>query len=116
MELSGEEILLEVSKVFGPPKLCGELEIRNSPMYLSMTTGCTANSLTVNGKEEVDLTPKQRKEAWTKLCLWLAEKDGEELNNFLQYVLETYGEYQSLSDEPCECCGDWVSSYTLTIN
>lgn len=51
-----------------------------------------------------------------KLCLWLAKKDGDGLNNLLQHVLESYGKYQSLSDEPCECCGDWVDSYTLTID
>lgn len=84
-------------------------------MKLEYVSGCTANSLTVNGTEEIDLTPEQRKEAWKKLCLWLAEKDGSDLNNFLQYILETYGEYKSLSDEPCECCGDWVNSYSLTI-
>lgn len=84
-------------------------------MELKQVTGCTAWSLTVNGKEEIRLTPEERKEAWQKLCLWLAEKDGEDLNNFLQYILETYGEHQSLSDEPCECCGDWVDSYTLKI-
>lgn len=76
MELSGEEILREVSKVFGPPELCGELEIKNSPMYLSMTTGCTADSLTVNGKEEIDLTPKERKEAWRSSAFGWQKRTG----------------------------------------
>lgn len=92
-----------------PPTIIG------TPMHLKYTTGCTADSLTVDGKEEIDLTPEQRREAWQKLCHWLARKDGEQLNELLQFILPQYGTYTG-SDEPCECCGDWVTTYDLTIN
>ena len=84
-------------------------------MKLELTTGCICNSLTVDGIEEIHLTDEQRKEAWRKIFLWMAEKDGSDLNFFLQYVLEQYGEYNS-DDEPCGCCGDWEDNYKLEID
>ena len=83
-------------------------------MKLEYTYGCTCNSLTVDGIEEIHLTDEQRKEAWKKMCMWLAEKDGADLNSLLHYAMEQYGEYSS-DDEPCECCGDWVDNYKLEI-
>lgn len=84
-------------------------------LRLSYTTGCMANSLTVDDVEEVHLTPEKRCEVWKRLCCWLARKDGEQLNKLLRFILQEYGTYTS-DDEPCECCGDWVETYELAID
>ena len=81
-------------------------------MKLEYVSGCTSSSLTVDGIEEVLMTDEQRRAAWRKICLWMAELDGRDLNCLLQFVIPLFGEYSS-SDEPCECCGDWVDTWVL---
>lgn len=87
----------------------------SSDMHLKYTTGCMADSLTVDNVEEIDLTDEQRREAWQRLCQWLARQSGKHLNELLQFVLPWYGAYSS-DNKPCECCGDYVVTYELTID
>lgn len=80
-------------------------------MELQMITGCTYNSLTIDGEDEINLTEEQRKEVKRKVCDWLNEH--AELNTLLQYVIDYHGEYESLGH--CEQCGDFIDKYTLNI-
>jgi hypothetical protein len=84
-------------------------------MKLKMVTGCTTDSLTIDGKEEIDLTDDERADAWNKVCGYLID-NGEHkyLNEFLQFVLTHHGEY-GCSTEPCGQCGDYVETYKLEI-
>ena len=80
-------------------------------MELKKVDGCTAFSLTVDGKEEIDLTDEERQEVLNKIFKALKLED---LNYLLQDLIPSFGEYGS-EDEPCECCGDIVSWYTWNI-
>ena len=79
-------------------------------MKINYTSGCTCDSLTIDGKESADLSPKVIKNAIVKAL----EKidDIATLQDILTTVAET-GEYEDLGR--CEQCGDWITSYTLEI-
>ena len=79
-------------------------------MKINYTSGCTCDSLTIDGKESADLSPKVIKNAIVKAL----EKidDMVTLQDILMTVAET-GEYEDLGH--CEQCGDWITSYTLEI-
>lgn len=85
-------------------------------MILKQTTGCVCNSLTVDGVEEIDLTEDQRKEVILKISEYIANQmKTDDLNCFLQTFIDFFGNGQCISDEPCDCCGDWVYETTLLI-
>lgn len=80
-------------------------------MILKMVRGCMANSLTVDDKEEMDLTDEERKEVLKRICDHFKPKD---LNEVMQVLIESFGDYES-DDIPCETCGDYVETYTWEI-
>ena len=82
-------------------------------MKLQLVEGCVYDSLTVDGKEEIDLTGTERQRAINKIADWL-KRHPEDLNYLLQDLVPRYGEYES-DDVPCECCGDTVTTYTWDI-
>lgn len=80
-------------------------------MQLKMVTGCMTDSLTINGKEEIDLTDDQRAVVWNKVCEYLiANGKYRYLNEFLQFVLTHHGDF-GCSTEP----GDYMETYKLEI-
>lgn len=60
-------------------------------MKIQMTRGCIANSLTVDGKEEIDLSDNERLEVLRHIFEHLRAQD---LNYVLQDLVETFGEYE----------------------
>lgn len=83
------------------------------PMSLEFSYGCLANSLSVNGIQEIDLTDAQRKVVIHRIFSWY-RKHPEALNNLLQYFIETHCDDYDCT-EPCECCGDMVTTYKMEI-
>ena len=82
-------------------------------MKLIYSYGCLANELSVNGILEIDLTDKQRKEVINRIFQWY-EKQPDALNVLLQYFIETHCDDYDCT-EPCECCGDMVTTYKMEI-
>jgi hypothetical protein len=82
-------------------------------MKLIYSYGCLANELSVNGIQEVDLTDKQRKEVINRIFQWY-DNHPAALNNLLQYFIETHCDDYDCT-EPCECCGDMVTTYKMEI-
>lgn len=83
-------------------------------MKISKVIGCTAFSLNVDGKEEVDMTNLERYVIIEKISRWL-KKNPDLFNLYLQAITEYLGDYEVIEDEPCECCGDTIYGYTLEI-
>lgn len=83
-------------------------------MNLKMTCGCICDSLTIDGKEEIDLNDIERKEIINKVCEHLKKIEPQHLNELLQVFLVKMGEY-SCSGQVCECCGDFIETYKLEI-
>lgn len=82
-------------------------------MKLIYSYGCLANELSVNGISEIDLTDKQRKEVINRIFQWY-DKHPDALNGLLQYFIETHCDDYDCT-EPCECCGDMVTTYKMEI-
>ena len=79
-------------------------------MKINYVTGCTCDSLTIDGKESIDLSSKVIKDAIVRAL----EKidDISTLQEILVTIAET-GEYEDLGH--CEQCGDFIYSYTLEV-
>lgn len=82
-------------------------------MKLIYSYGCLANELSINGISEIDLTDKQRKEVINRIFQWY-DKHPAALNDLLQYFIETHCDDYDCT-EPCECCGDMVTTYKMEI-
>lgn len=80
-------------------------------MKLQMTRGCICDSLTVDGKPEIELSELEKRHCKNLIFSYLGLMD---LNYLLQLVLENFGEY-SATDKPCECCGDIIENFELEI-
>ena len=78
---------------------------------LQMMEGCVCNSLTVDGREEMDMTDDERREVLK--TIWDSLEPGD-LYDIMRTLITSHGEYVS-DDEPCECCGDTVDQYTWDI-
>lgn len=82
-------------------------------MKLEYTTGCTCDSLTVNGKETVDMTPQELQEIIKKSIHRVTDIGS------LQSILGTIicngdnGDYTDLGY--CGQCGDSIDKFTLEI-
>ena len=82
-------------------------------MKLEYISGCIADYLGIDDIREVDMTDEQRKYYNDKICDFLKQHP-EDLNYLLQEIIPRYGEFDC-DNEPCECCGDTIISYTLEI-
>lgn len=70
-----------------------------------------ADSLTVDGKEEMDLTDGERKKVLKRIFDCLEPKD---LIEVMQVLIERFGNCET-DDQPCATCGDYVDTYTWKI-
>lgn len=84
------------------------------PMKMVYTFGCVANELSVNGINETDMTESQRKIIIHRLMMWY-KKNPDKLNNLLQYFIESNAEECDMTNEPCECCGDIIVTYKMSL-
>lgn len=80
-------------------------------MKIKLTQGCICDSLTIDGKEEIDLNDDERVKVLNKVLDCIKPS---ELNVLLQLILPIYGEYYS-DGIPCSQCGDIVETYSLEI-
>lgn len=85
--------------------------VKKGKMRIQMTRGCVCDALTIDGKDEYELTDEERQKILD--CVYKNLKP-EHLNEVLQKLIELFGEYVS-DDEPCECCGDYVEQYTWDL-
>lgn len=82
-------------------------------MKLQLVNGCICDSITIDGKEEIDLTDVERQKVVDKIANWIKQHPND-LNYLLQDLIPLYGDYES-DDKVCECCGDIVTTYTWNI-
>lgn len=82
-------------------------------MKLELTQGCIAGWLGADGIAEHEMDEQMREKVFEKIFAFLKTQQNG-LNHLMQLVLEIYGDYES-DGEPCECCGDTVDTWTLTL-
>ena len=80
-------------------------------MKLEYTDGCVCTSLTIDGKETIDMNVEDFKSVIHKLIG--NENDLGTLQSIWIDLIQQQGEYEDLGH--CSCCGDYITKYTLEI-
>lgn len=80
-------------------------------MKIESVTGCTCDSLTVDGVETVDMDKNNVKEVIKKLID--KEDDLGTLQSILIDLVERRGDFEDLGH--CDQCGDWITKYTVEL-
>ena len=83
-------------------------------MEIHNVKGCTAFSLNVDGKEEINMTDNERLNVIDKIYEWM-KNNPQYLNYILQGLTEKCGDYNDIDAVPCESCGDIIYEYVLKI-
>ena len=94
-------------------------------MKFELTEGCVAYGFYANNKRVDELTADELKTALVEIVNKIVdtklEDDAQvtEFNNKAYTVLYNmvyeFADKYTCSDEPCECCGDWVETYELEV-
>lgn len=80
-------------------------------MKIEYVTGCTCDSLTIDGKETVDMEVDELKSHIHKLIDRI--DDISTLQDIVMNVTELEGDYECLGH--CDQCGDTIYKHTLEI-
>ena len=80
-------------------------------MKIESVTGCTCDSLTINGVETIDMDKEAVKDVIKKLIN--REDDLGILQSILIDLVEFQGEFEDLGH--CDQCGDWITKYTVEL-
>lgn len=80
-------------------------------MKLKYIEGCICTSLTVDGKETIDMDIDSLKKVVNKLID--RETDFGVIQDIWTNLVESQGEYEDLGQ--CEECGDFITKYSLEI-
>ena len=80
-------------------------------MKLEYTDGCICTSLTIDGKETIDMNVEDFKSVIHKLIG--NENDLGTLQHIWIVLMEQQGKYEDLGH--CPDCGDYITRYTLEI-
>ena len=91
-------------------------------MKLELTEGCICDSFTADGKDINSMSGQELKDILKAVVAKITDTKYEDENkvSHLQIILRDivslyYDEYE-IDDEPCECCGDFIDTYTMTVN
>lgn len=91
-------------------------------MKLELTEGCICDNFTADGKDINSMSGQELKDILKAVVAKITNTKYEDENkvSYLQTILRDivslyYDEYE-IDDEPCDCCGDFVETYTMTVN
>lgn len=80
-------------------------------MKIESISGCTCDSLTIDGVETIDMKIEDIKEAVKKLVD--VETDMGTIQSVLIDLVETRGDFEYLGS--CDECGDSIEKYSIEI-
>lgn len=80
-------------------------------MELIYTDGCCNNSLSIDGKESIDMNMKDFRKVIHKIVDKI--EDFSELQDIFKNFLVLNGEL--IDEYNCACCGDYVTTYKIKI-
>lgn len=91
-------------------------------MKLELTEGCICDSFTVDSKDINSMSGQELKDILKVVVTKITDTKYEDENkvSHLQTILRDivllyYDEYE-IDNEPCECCGDFVETFTMNIS
>lgn len=80
-------------------------------MKIELTTGCTLDSLFINGRQFDELEYSELRTLITILLDWYKDKDL--YDDVIRDIVYSKGEFKD--GYTCEQCGDYVETYVLEI-
>lgn len=80
-------------------------------MKIIGVSGCTCDSLTIDGVETADMDKRDIKDVVKKLID--NTNDLGTIQSILMDLVESQGDFEDLGT--CEQCGDWITKYTVEI-
>lgn len=81
-------------------------------MKLEYTSGCICDSLNVDGVEIMDMAIEDVRNVVRELLN--REQNLATLQDVFMSMISSQGVYEH-SKEPCDCCGDYITTYKLEI-
>lgn len=93
-------------------------------MEIKLTKGCVCDNFEIDGKPISKMDDKLLLNLFARMAYaiafhWRERELGDwrktELIDILQQMTENFYDKQSLSSEPCECCGDRIETSILEI-
>lgn len=91
-------------------------------MKLELTEGCICDSFTADGKDINSMSGQELKDILKAVVAKITNTKYEDenkvshLQTILRDIVSLYYDEYDIDDEPCECCGDWVETYTMDVN
>lgn len=86
-------------------------------MKIELVQGCIADRFDIDGKPAYDMSVEELKIVFSKVCEYVMQLPQEQtynLQNALYNLVETFAPCEH-SEEACECCGDFIDTYTLEL-
>ena len=87
-------------------------------MKIEIIQGCICDSFEIDGKPINDCTIDELKDALTKANAYVVRNaDDERVSNIqiaIHNLVELFGDCEC-DGIPCDCCGDFIETYTLEI-
>lgn len=86
-------------------------------MEIELVQGCIADCFEIDGQPVYDMSAEELKIAFSKMCDYIMQMQHDtpyNLQNALYNLVETFAPCEH-SEEACECCGDFIDTYTLEL-
>lgn len=90
-------------------------------MRIELTQGCICDSFTANDIPMIDMSTDELKDILQRVVKKVVSKtDMDEwkksyLQDAIRVLVEDFPDEYESSDEPCDCCGDWVETYYMEV-
>lgn len=86
-------------------------------MKIELVQGCICDSFQIDGQPVYDMSVEELKTAFSKVSdyiMQLQQENSYDLQSALYNLVSTFSPCEH-SEEPCECCGDFIDFYTLEL-
>ena len=90
-------------------------------MKIELVQGCIADRFDVDGKPMMYMSEDELKDILIKVVNKVTQRteltEGQKsyLYDAIMLLVEDFPDTYESTDEPCECCGDWIDTYTMEI-
>ena len=90
-------------------------------MKIEIVRGCIADRFDVDGKPMMDMSEEELKDILLRVVNKVTQRENMDewkkayLRDAIRLLVEDFYDTYESSDEPCDCCGDWVETYTLEL-
>lgn len=89
-------------------------------MKIELVRGCIADRFDVDGKPMMDMSEDELKDILIRVVKKVVQKklepyDRSCIEESIRLLVEYFSDTLECSEEPCECCGDWIDTYTMEI-